>query len=256
VNAGKRNFPTQVAVPPTLPPDPGPVHRPASLLGNSGCRRVILHSNRFRCCPTTLARPHPILVVPGRSVPIKDLSNIRLYCTDLLPQRRCDGVCGAILGVVMGGAITPDYKQFTRRTELRGRQCCAPEVVVGASAVGFGKGFRGMTDLELARLACIAITSSAQSNGPNLVLIQAGEGFSNAVIILSPITVHHSIFHLNPPAPNHPYLWPAFLRLITLPSQHHPRTWTLHSSARKIYLWKRGSVVLSPLRLYLRSPAF
>jgi len=72
--------------------------------------------------------------------------------------------------------------------------------------------------------------------------IQAGEGFSNAVIILSPITVHHSIFHLNPPAPNHPYLWPAFLRLITPPSQHHPRTWTPHSSARKIYLWKRGSV--------------
>lgn len=44
------------------------------------------------------------------------------------------------------GAITPDYKYFTRRTELRDRQCCVPEVVVGAGAVGFGRGFRGATD--------------------------------------------------------------------------------------------------------------
>lgn len=139
-------------------------------------------------------------------------------------------------GVVMGGTITPDYKHFTRRTELRDRQCYVPEVVVGASAVGFGKGFRGTTDLELA-VHCDYFKRSTKRSEPT---IQAGQGFSNAVIVLFPITVHHSIFHLHsscntklslsltgPPSVDYP------------PSQHYPRTRTLHSSARKMSLEAR-----------------
>ena len=66
--------------------------------------------------------------------------------------------------------------------------------------------------------------------------------------------MHHSICHLNSSRPNHPYLWPALLRLITPPSQHYPRTQTLHSSARKISLETR--IGYSVTTVSPRSPAF
>ena len=115
---------------------------------------------------------------------------------------------------------------------------------MGAGVVGFGREFRGTTDLELvvtfkfvqgfrAGLACTAITSSAQRKQS---VIQVGEGFSNPTTTLFPITASAistklSLSLVGPPSVDY---WP----LLRNTNRHFiPR--------REKHLQGRGSVVLS-----------